>query len=139
MQLLHRIKLEKFCNRKGGRMTSAADLNAQTTSARITQATATGASGRSTRSRKPIGKPPATAAEPVAEVAVKTIAGGPSAYRVKHGTSDDQVIAEVREYAQANEWKMDLTDQEILDAIGWVHLPGSAVKRIRPLVAVAAA
>ncbi len=34
---------------------------------------------------------------------------------------------------------MDLTDQQILDAIGWAYLPGSAVKRIRPLVAVAEA
>lgn len=120
-------------------MTTAADLNAQTTSARIMQATATGASGRPTRSRKPIRKPAAKSAAPVAEVAVKAIGGGPSAYRVKHGTSDEQVIAEVREYAEANEWMMDLTDQQILDAIGWAHLPGSAVKRIRPLVAVAAA
>lgn len=70
---------------------------------------------------------------------VKAVGGGPSAYRVKHGTSDEQVIAEVREYAKANEWTMDLTDQQILDAIGWAHLPGSAVRRIRPLVAAAAA
>ena len=119
-------------------MTTAADLNAQTTSARIMQATATGAGGRPTRSRNPIRKPAAKSAAPVAEVAVKAI-GGPSAYRVKHGTSDEQVIAEVREYAKANEWMMDLTDQQILDAIGWAYLPGSAVKRIRPLVAVAAA
>jgi hypothetical protein len=120
-------------------MTTAADLNAQTTSARIMQATEPGASGRPTRSRKPIRKPPAMAAAPVAEVAVKAIGGGPSAYRLKHGTSDEQVIAEVREYATANEWMMDLTDQQILDAIGWAYLPGSAVKRIRPLVAVTAA
>ncbi len=128
-------------------MTSVADLNAQTTRARMQQAaTATGASGRSTRSRKPVGKPAAEwaapvteAATPVAEVAVKPVAGGPSAYRVKHGTSDEQVIAEVRQYAEANDWMMDLTDQQILDAIGWAHLPGSAVTRIRPLVAAAAA
>ena len=119
-------------------MTTAADLNAQTTSARIMQAAATGAGGRPTRSRNPIRKPAANSAAPVAEVAVTAI-GGPSAYRVKHGTSDEQVIAEVREYAKANEWMMDLTDQQILDAIGWAYLPGSAVKRIRPLVAVAAA
>jgi hypothetical protein len=128
----------------GGRqMTSVADLNAQITRERMQQAaTATGASGRSTRSRKPIGKPaaPVTApAAPVVEVAVNAAAGGPSAYRVKHGTSDEQVIAEVRQYAEANDWMMDLTDQQILDAIGWAHLPGSAVTRIRPLVAVAAA
>jgi hypothetical protein len=49
------------------------------------------------------------------------------------------MIAEVREYAKAHEWMMDLTDQQILDAIGWAHLPGSAVRRIRPLVAVAVA
>ncbi len=119
-------------------MTTAADLNAKTTSARIMQAKATGAGGRPTRSRNPIRKPAAKSAAPVAEVAVKAI-GGPSAYRVKHGTSDEQVIAEVREYAKANEWMMDLTDQQILDAIGWAYLPGSAVKRIRPLVAVAEA
>lgn len=118
-------------------MTTAADLNAQTTSARIMQAAAT-AGGRPTRSRNPIRKPAAKSAAPAAEVAVKVI-GGPSAYRVKHGTSDEQVIAEVRVYAKANEWMMDLTDQQILDAIGWAYLPGSAVKRIRPLVAVAAA
>ena len=70
---------------------------------------------------------------------MKAIGGGPSAYRIKHGTSDEQVIAEVREYAAANEWTMDLTNQQILDAIGWAHLPGSAVRRIRPLVAVAGA
>ena len=70
---------------------------------------------------------------------MKAIGGGPSAYRVKHGTSDEQVIAEVRGYAKANEWMMDLTNQQILDAIGWAFLPGSAVRRIRPLVAVAAA
>jgi hypothetical protein len=103
------------------------------------QAAAAGASGRSTRSRKPIGKPPAISAAPEAEVAVKAVFGGPSAYRVKHGTSDEQVIAEVRAYATAHEWMMDLTNQQILDAIGWAYLPGSAVSRIRPLVAVAAA
>ena len=70
---------------------------------------------------------------------MRAIGGGPSAYRVKHGTSDEQMIAEVREYAKAHEWMMDLTDQQILDAIGWAHLPGSAVRRIRPLVAVAVA
>jgi len=120
-------------------MTTVADLNAQTASARIMQATAPGSSGRPTRSREPIGKPAAKSAAPAAAVAVTAIGGGPSAYRVKHGTSDEQVIAEVREYAEANQWMMDLTDQQILDAIGWAHLPGSAVKRIRPLVAVAAA
>jgi len=119
-------------------MTTAADLNAQTTSARIMQATATGAGGRPTRSRNPIRKPAAKPAAPAAEVAVKAI-GGPSAYRARHGTSDEQVIAEVREHAKANEWMMDLTDQQILDAIGWAHLPGSAVKRIRPPGAVAPA
>ena len=67
------------------------------------------------------------------------IGGGPSAYRVKHGTSDEQVIAEVREYAMAHDWMMDLSDEQILDAIGWAFLPGSAVRRIQPLVAVAAA
>jgi hypothetical protein len=72
-------------------------------------------------------------------VAVKAIGGGPSAYRIRHGTSDEQVIAEVREYARAHEWMIDLTNQEILDAIGWVFLPGSAVRRIQPLVAAAAA
>ena len=70
---------------------------------------------------------------------MKVVGGGPSAYRVRHGTSDEQVIAEVREYAQAHEWVMDLTNQQILDAIGWAHLPGSAVRKIRPLVAEAAA
>lgn len=70
---------------------------------------------------------------------MKADGGGPSAYRVKHGTSDEQVIAEVREYARANDWMMDLTNQQILDAIGWAYLPGSAIKRIRPRVAVAAA
>jgi hypothetical protein len=72
-------------------------------------------------------------------VAVKAVGGGPSAYRVKHGTSDEQVIAEVREYARANEWLMDLTNQQILDTIGWAYLPGSAIKKIRSRVAVAAA
>jgi hypothetical protein len=120
-------------------MTTVADLNAQTSRARILQATATGSSGRPTRSRKPVRRQAAKSAAPVAEVAVKAIGGGPSAYRVKHGTSDEQVIAEVREYAEANDWMMNLTDQQILDAIGWVYLPGSAVKRIRPLVAGAAA
>ena len=120
-------------------MTTAADLNAYTTSVRMMQATATGASGRPTRSRKPVREPAAKAPTPVAEVAVKAIGGGPSAYRVKHGTSDEQVIAEVRDYAKAHEWLMDLTDQQILDAIGWAHLPGSAVRRIQPLVAEAAA
>ena len=67
------------------------------------------------------------------------VGGGPSAYRVKHGTSDEQVIAEVRDYAEAHEWMMDLTNQQILDAIGWASLPGSAVEMIRPLVAGAAA
>ncbi len=120
-------------------MTTAADLNAQTASARIMQATGAGVSARPTRSREPIGKPAAKSAAPVAAVPVKSVGGGPSAYRVKHGTSDEQVIAEVRDYAEANEWVMDLTDQQILDAIGWAYLPGSAVKRIRPLLAVAAA
>jgi hypothetical protein len=121
-------------------MTTVADLNAQTTRERIVQATAaTGASGRSTRSRKPVGKPVVQPPAPVAEVAVKAVAGGPSAYRVRHGTSDEQVIAEVRQYAEANDWMMDLTDQQILDAIGWAYLPGSAVTRIRPLVEAAAA
>jgi hypothetical protein len=116
-----------------------ADLNAQTARARMMQAAATGFSARPTRSREPIRKPAASPAPPVPEVAVKAIGGGPSAYRVKHGTSDEQVIAEVRDYAKAHEWLMDLTDQQILDAIGWAHLPGSAVRRIQPLVAEAAA
>jgi len=102
------------------------------------QATATGAGGRPTRSRTPIREPAAKPAAPAAAVSVQAI-GGPSAYRVRHGTSDEQVIAEVREHAKANEQMMDLTDQQILDAIGWAYLPGSAVKRIRPLVAIAAA
>jgi hypothetical protein len=72
-------------------------------------------------------------------VAEKAIGGGPSAYRIRHGTSDEQVIAEVREYAEAHEWMIELTNQQILDAIGWVFLPGSAVRRIQPLVATAAA
>jgi hypothetical protein len=72
-------------------------------------------------------------------VAVKAIDGGPSAYRVKHGTSDEQAIAEVREYAMAHEWMIELTNQQILDAIGWAFLPGSAIRRIQPLVAGAAA
>src|SRR5260221_6229722 len=98
-------------------MTTAADLNAQTTSARIVQAAATGAGGRPTRSRNPIRQPAAKSAAPVAEVAVKAI-GGPSAYRVKHGTSDEQAIAEVRQYAKSNERMMDLTDQPVLDPTG---------------------
>jgi hypothetical protein len=72
-------------------------------------------------------------------VAEKAIGGGPSAYRIRHGTSDEQVIAEVREYAEAHEWMIELTNQQILDAIGWVFLPGSAVRRIQPLVATAVA
>jgi hypothetical protein len=72
-------------------------------------------------------------------VAVIAIGGGPSAYRVRHGTSDERVIAEVREYAKAHEWMIDLTNQQILDAIGWAFLPGSAVRRIEPLEAVARA
>src|SRR5258706_15089438 len=104
-------------------MTTAADLNAQTTSARIMQAAATGAGGRPTRSRNPIRKPAAKSAAPVAEVAVKAI-GGPSAYRVKHGTSDEEVIAEVREYAKEKEWMMELTDQRIFEGIGWGYLAG---------------
>ena len=119
-------------------MTTAADLNAQTAAARIMQAAAPGAGGRSTRSRTPIRKPAATPAAPAAAAAAQAT-GGPSAYRVRHGTSDEQVIAEVREHAKANEWMMDLTDQQILDAIGWAYLPGSAVKRIRPPGAVAPA
>jgi hypothetical protein len=34
---------------------------------------------------------------------------------------------------------IDLTNQQILDAIGWAFLPGSAVRRIEPLEAVARA
>jgi hypothetical protein len=50
-------------------MTSVADLNAQITRERMQQAaTATGASGRSTRSRKPIGKPAAPVTAPAAPV-----------------------------------------------------------------------
>lgn len=98
-----------------------------------------GSSGRPTRSREPIRKPAATVVAPVAEVAVTAISGGPSAYRIRHGTSDEQVIAEVRDYAEAHQWQMDLTNQQILDAIGWAHLPGSAVRRIQSLVAEAAA
>lgn len=120
-------------------MTTVSDLNAQTTSARIKQAAATGASGRPTRSRKPTRKLIAQSAAPAVEVAVKPSGGGPAAYRVKYGTSDQQIIAAVRDYAEANEWTMDLTDQQILDAIGWAYRPALAVERIRPLVAVAAA
>ena len=116
-----------------------ADLNAQTARARMMQAADSRGSGRPTRSREPDRKPAAIPAAPVADVAVQAIWGGPSAYRIRHGTSDEQVIAEVREYAKAHEWVMDLTNQQILDAIGWVHLPGSAVRKIRPLIAGAAA
>jgi hypothetical protein len=120
-------------------MTTVSDLNAQTTSARMRQAAATGASGRSTRSREPTRKVTAASAALVVEVAVQPSGGGPAAYRVKYGTSDAQIIVAVRDYAEANEWAMDLTDQQILDAIGWAYTPALAVKRIRPLVAVAAA
>ena len=39
----------------------------------------------------------------------------------------------------AHEWMIELTNQQILDAIGWAFLPGSAIRRIQPLVAGAAA
>ncbi len=116
-----------------------ADLNAQTTHARMMQASDSRGSGRPTRSREPAGKPAAQSPVPVAQVAVRALGGGPSAYRLQHGTSDEQVIAEVRDYATVHEWVMDLTNQQILDAIGWAHLPGSAVKRIQLLIAAAPA
>jgi hypothetical protein len=89
--------------------------------------------------RRPAAKSAVLVASPPPEPAVKPAAMGCSGYRVKYGTSDEEIVRAIREHAATSVAETDgslwaaassLTDEQLLAVIAWSVTAKTACARV---------
>ena len=89
--------------------------------------------------RRPAAKPAAPAVSPTPAPAAEPARMGCSGYRIKHGTSDEEIVKAIREHAARSVAAADgspwiaastLTDEQLLAVIGWSFLAKTACAKV---------
>jgi hypothetical protein len=90
--------------------------------------------------RRPAAKPAAPSVSPTsAPEAAKPAKMGCSGYRIKHGTSDEEIVKAIREHAAKSVAEIEgspwiaasrLTDEQLLAVIGWSVLAKTACAKV---------
>ena len=89
--------------------------------------------------RRPAAKPAAPAVSPTPAPAAEPARMGCSGYRIKHGTSDEEIVKAIREHAarsvaaaEGSPWiaASGLTDEQLLAVIGWSVLAKTACAKV---------